>query len=160
MRRSGTLDPGSDNSRFQHGLYRQHRRQCSFTTTPSEPPHNRRRCAMGGRVLRVVFGNSDSRRGSLGDLFARRLMFLVGEGIFATDSIPCGFASNIQQLGIARSVQGVGAAFLVPGSLSIIVHPAHSLPQQALLFLPCPVWALVAGKHSSLRSWFSVWESS
>src|SRR5271155_1704272 len=58
--------------------------------------------------------------GSLGDLFGRRLMFLVGVGIFATASIACGFASNIQQLIIARSVQGVGAAFLVPGSLSII----------------------------------------
>src|SRR6202049_3929190 len=58
--------------------------------------------------------------GSLGDLFGRRLMFLVGVGIFATASIGCGFASNIQQLVIARSVQGVGAAFLVPGSLSII----------------------------------------
>src|ERR1700726_3903983 len=58
--------------------------------------------------------------GSLGDLFGRRLMFLVGVGIFATASIGCGFASNIQQLIIARSVQGVGAAFLVPGSLSII----------------------------------------
>ena len=58
--------------------------------------------------------------GSLGDLFGRRLMFLVGIGIFATASIACGFSSNIQQLIIARSVQGVGAAFLVPGSLSII----------------------------------------
>jgi EmrB/QacA subfamily drug resistance transporter len=58
--------------------------------------------------------------GSLGDLFGRRLMFLVGVGIFATASIGCGFASNIQQLVIARSAQGVGAAFLVPGSLSII----------------------------------------
>ncbi len=58
--------------------------------------------------------------GSLGDLFGRRLMFLVGVGIFATASIACGFSSNIQQLVIARSVQGVGAAFLVPGSLSII----------------------------------------
>src|SRR6201984_1023073 len=58
--------------------------------------------------------------GSLGDLFGRRSMFLVGVGIFATASIACGFASNIQQLIIARSVQGVGAAFLVPGSLSII----------------------------------------
>src|SRR6202049_2421375 len=57
---------------------------------------------------------------SLGDLFGRRLMFLVGVGIFATASVACGFASNIQQLVIARSVQGVGAAFLVPGSLSII----------------------------------------
>jgi EmrB/QacA subfamily drug resistance transporter len=58
--------------------------------------------------------------GSLGDLFGRRLMFLLGVGIFATASIACGLASNIQQLVIARSVQGLGAAFLVPGSLSII----------------------------------------
>ena len=58
--------------------------------------------------------------GSLGDLLGRRLMFLVGVGIFAIASAGCGFASNIQQLLIARSVEGVGAAFLVPGSLSII----------------------------------------
>ncbi len=58
--------------------------------------------------------------GSFGDLFGRRLMFLVGVGIFAAASIACGVASNIQQLVIARSVQGIGAAFLVPGSLSII----------------------------------------
>src|SRR6201987_137523 len=58
--------------------------------------------------------------GSLGDLFGRRRMFLIGVGIFGVASIACGLASNIQQLVIARSVQGVGAAFLVPGSLSII----------------------------------------
>src|SRR5690349_8501741 len=58
--------------------------------------------------------------GSLGDLFGRRLMFLAGVGIFAICSIACGFATNIEQLIIARSLQGVGAAFLVPGSLSII----------------------------------------
>ncbi len=58
--------------------------------------------------------------GSLGDLFGRRLMFLAGVAIFAACSIACGLASNIQQLVFARSIQGVGAAFLVPGSLSII----------------------------------------
>jgi EmrB/QacA subfamily drug resistance transporter len=58
--------------------------------------------------------------GSLGDLFGRRRMFLVGVGIFAAASVACGFASNIPELVSARSVQGVGAAFLVPGSLSII----------------------------------------
>ena len=58
--------------------------------------------------------------GSLGDLFGRRLMFLVGVGIFAAASIACGFAANIEQLVLARCIQGVGAAFLVPGSLSII----------------------------------------
>jgi EmrB/QacA subfamily drug resistance transporter len=58
--------------------------------------------------------------GSLGDLLGRRRMFLFGVGIFAAASITCGLSSNIQQLVIARCVQGVGAAFLVPGSLSII----------------------------------------
>src|SRR5580700_9734211 len=54
--------------------------------------------------------------GSLGDIFGRRSIFLVGLGIFAAASIACGLASTIQQLVIARSVQGIGAAFLVPGS--------------------------------------------
>ena len=58
--------------------------------------------------------------GSLGDIFGRRSIFLVGVGTFAAASIACGLASTIQQLVIARSVQGIGAAFLVPGSLSII----------------------------------------
>jgi EmrB/QacA subfamily drug resistance transporter len=58
--------------------------------------------------------------GSLGDLFGRRLMFLAGVGIFAASSVACGLASSIHQLVIARIIEGVGAAFLVPGSLSII----------------------------------------
>src|SRR6266699_1350275 len=58
--------------------------------------------------------------GSLGDLFGRRRMFVAGVVIFALASASCGAASNINQLIIARSVQGVGAALLVPGSLAII----------------------------------------
>jgi EmrB/QacA subfamily drug resistance transporter len=58
--------------------------------------------------------------GSLGDLFGRRLMFVAGVVIFAVASAGCGFASSVAQLVVARSVQGVGAAFLVPGSLAII----------------------------------------
>src|SRR5712675_3157471 len=58
--------------------------------------------------------------GSLGDMFGRRLMFVSGVAVFAAASAACGFASNIHQLIIARSFQGVGAALLVPGSLSII----------------------------------------
>ena len=58
--------------------------------------------------------------GSMGDLFGRRRMFLAGVALFAIASARCGLAPNIHQLVIARAVQGVGAAFLVPGSLSII----------------------------------------
>src|SRR6266850_2000397 len=58
--------------------------------------------------------------GALGDSYGRRLMFLSGVGLFIAASIGCGLSSSIAQLIIARSIQGVGAAFLVPGSLAII----------------------------------------
>ncbi len=58
--------------------------------------------------------------GSLGDLFGRRKIFLAGVFVFAAASAACGLSANIRQLIVARSVQGVGAALLVPGSLAII----------------------------------------
>src|SRR5438876_1362621 len=58
--------------------------------------------------------------GALGDLFGRRRVFLAGVGVFVLASIGCGLVQSIRELVIARSIQGIGAAFLVPGSLSII----------------------------------------
>src|ERR1700722_10948311 len=58
--------------------------------------------------------------GSLGDLLGRRRMFLTGVSIFAAASGACGLSQDIHQLIVARSIQGVGAALLVPGSLAII----------------------------------------
>jgi len=58
--------------------------------------------------------------GSLGDLFGRRLIFVAGVTIFGAASVACGVSSSINGLIFARSVQGAGAALLVPGSLSII----------------------------------------
>jgi EmrB/QacA subfamily drug resistance transporter len=58
--------------------------------------------------------------GSLGDLYGRRKIFLSGVGLFAVGSSWCGLASSIASLILARSVQGIGAALLVPGSLAII----------------------------------------
>jgi EmrB/QacA subfamily drug resistance transporter len=58
--------------------------------------------------------------GAMGDSFGRRTIFLLGTVVFAAASIACGLSSNISQLIIARSFQGVGAAFLVPSSLAII----------------------------------------
>src|SRR5215813_3227746 len=58
--------------------------------------------------------------GSLGDLFGRRLIYFIGVAIFALASLWCGLAPNIHQLIIARSIQGIGGALLVPGSLAII----------------------------------------
>jgi len=58
--------------------------------------------------------------GALGDSIGRRKMFVLGVGLFACASIFCGLSSDILQLIIARCVQGIGAAALVPSSLAII----------------------------------------
>jgi EmrB/QacA subfamily drug resistance transporter len=58
--------------------------------------------------------------GALGDLLGRRKIFLLGVIIFAAASAACGMAPTIGMLILARSVQGIGAALLVPGSLAII----------------------------------------
>jgi len=58
--------------------------------------------------------------GALGDSIGRRKMFLAGVAVFAAASLGCGLSSSITMLVSCRCIQGIGAAFLVPGSLSII----------------------------------------
>ena len=58
--------------------------------------------------------------GSLGDLFGRRRVFLVGVAWFTVASVACAAAPNLVVLIAARALQGVGGALLVPGSLAII----------------------------------------
>lgn len=58
--------------------------------------------------------------GSLGDLYGRRRIFLLGTILFAGASVWCGLAPDIHHLIVARSLQGVGGALLVPGSLALI----------------------------------------
>src|SRR5438309_3481035 len=58
--------------------------------------------------------------GSLGDRFGRRRVFCSGVALFALGSIGCGLAHSVSQLIVARAIQGVAGALLVPGSLAII----------------------------------------
>ena len=58
--------------------------------------------------------------GAAGDLFGRRRVFAIGVTVFTLASGWCGLSSGIEQLIVARAVQGVGGALLVPGSLAII----------------------------------------
>jgi EmrB/QacA subfamily drug resistance transporter len=58
--------------------------------------------------------------GALGDKYGRKLIFSLGVIVFAISSLACGLVSSALPLIIARAVQGIGAALLVPGSLAII----------------------------------------
>src|SRR5213592_2628604 len=58
--------------------------------------------------------------GRLGDIFGRRRMFLFGVVVFALSSAAIGLAPGQAWLIAGRAVQGIGAAFMMPGTLSII----------------------------------------
>src|SRR5689334_10166991 len=65
--------------------------------------------------------------GRLGDIFGRRRMFMGGVIVFAASSALIGFAPSQGLLVAGRAIQGMGAAFMMPGTLSIISNtfPPH-----------------------------------
>ena len=56
----------------------------------------------------------------MGDQFGRKRVFLFGVVFFTVASVACGVATSPGMLIAGRALQGIGAAFLVPGSLAII----------------------------------------
>ncbi|HXY30102.1 MAG TPA: MFS transporter [Gemmatimonadaceae bacterium] len=58
--------------------------------------------------------------GSLGDIYGRQRIFSLGVIVFAAASAWCGVVPSVEQLIMARAVQGMGAALLVPGSLALL----------------------------------------
>jgi EmrB/QacA subfamily drug resistance transporter len=58
--------------------------------------------------------------GSLGDIYGRRRIFVLGAGWFTVASVVCAVAPTVQWLIAARLLQGVAGAMLTPGSLAII----------------------------------------
>ena len=60
--------------------------------------------------------------GRLGDIFGRRRMFLFGVIVFGISSVVIGFSADDTMLIAFRAVQGIGAAFMMPATLSIITQ--------------------------------------
>ncbi|MCA1727163.1 MAG: MFS transporter [Actinobacteria bacterium] len=58
--------------------------------------------------------------GALGDLYGRKRFFMAGLVVFVLGSLACAVSGSLEQLIAFRAVQGLGAAMLLPGSLSII----------------------------------------
>jgi EmrB/QacA subfamily drug resistance transporter len=60
--------------------------------------------------------------GRLGDIFGRRRLFLFGVAVFGVSSLAIGVSPNDAELVAFRAVQGIGAAFMMPATLSIITQ--------------------------------------
>ena len=65
--------------------------------------------------------------GRLGDIFGRRRMFLFGVITFAVSSAAIGVSPSDAWLIAGRALQGIGAAFMMPATLSII---SNAFPPQ------------------------------
>ena len=69
--------------------------------------------------------------GALGDRIGAKTVYLAGLLVFACASALCGLAPDLQILVVARVLQGVGAALLVPCSLTLINHAFPVARQRA-----------------------------
>ena len=58
--------------------------------------------------------------GKLGDLYGRRKLMLFGMGLFTLASLLCGLAQSMEQLVLARIIQGIGAGGMISVSQAII----------------------------------------
>ncbi|MBP2334888.1 MFS family permease [Saccharothrix coeruleofusca] len=90
----------------------------------------------------VAFGGLLLLGGQLADAVGRRRAFLVAVGIFGLGSLIATVAVNPVMLISGRVVQGIGAAFTVPGAMAIITttFPEGPVRNRALGF-----WAAVGG---------------
>jgi EmrB/QacA subfamily drug resistance transporter len=79
--------------------------------------------------------------GALGDRYGRKLSLLGGLAVFALGSTLAAFAGGTSTLIVARVVMGLGAAFVMPATLSILnsVFPPRERPQAIA------AWSAVAG---------------
>ena len=79
--------------------------------------------------------------GALGDRIGAKRVFIAGFAMFTLASAACGLAPNLATLITARAVQGVGAAVLIPCSLTLL---SHAYPDAADRARAVGIWAACA----------------
>jgi len=94
----------------------------------------------------LVFAGLLLPAGALGDRYGRKGALLSGLAVFALASVAASYADTPNQLIVARGFMGVGAAFVMPATLSIItaVFPPHERAKAIA------IWAGFAGAGGSI----------
>lgn len=85
--------------------------------------------------------------GSLGDRFGRRRVLRIGLVLFVVASLACAAAPSLSVLLTARSVQGVGAALMLPQGLAIA---AAAFPDPIQRGRATAAWAMAAATSTAI----------
>lgn len=91
--------------------------------------------------------------GAAADRFGRRLMFVIGVAGFALASLVCGIAPDVSVLVLARIIQGMAAALLIPCALALIGAAFDEKERGAAIGVWAGASAIAAGAAPLLGGW-------
>lgn len=98
----------------------------------------------------LVFASLLISFGRLGDIVGRRKMFFIGASLFAVGSLIASLSQSVVQLFVGESlIEGVGAAMMLPATLSILSATFRGR-ERGVAFA---VWGSVAGGAGALGPW-------
>ena len=95
----------------------------------------------------IVFGALLVTGGRTGDRVGRRRTFMTGVAVFIAGSLLCGVAPSVPVLVASRVLQAVGAAFLVPASVALLIaaYPSERRTQMVALWGGISALAVATG---------------
>ncbi|MGZ7015286.1 MAG: DHA2 family efflux MFS transporter permease subunit [Acidimicrobiales bacterium] len=95
----------------------------------------------------LVFAGLLLTSGSLGDRFGRRGALTIGLSIFGIGSLVCSMASSATALIFTRAFMGIGAALIMPATLSLLINVFTEPKERGRAI---GIWAAVVGAGSAL----------
>jgi EmrB/QacA subfamily drug resistance transporter len=97
-------------------------------------------------VYTLVFAVLLLTMGKLGDLFGRKRLFMIGLAVFTLASLGCSLSPNLAVLILARGIQAIGSAAMMPATLSIL-NVEFNKGQRGLAL---GVWGAISGAAVAL----------
>jgi EmrB/QacA subfamily drug resistance transporter len=94
----------------------------------------------------LVFASLLLTLGKLGDVFGRKLLFVIGLSVFTLSSLGCSLSPTFTVLLVFRGIQAVGGAAMMPATLSLL-NVEFSKSRRGLAL---GIWGAVAGAANAL----------